>query len=146
MAEFYGSGAYFTFTGTAGTAQTLNLSEFERSVTFTPTADMAVVTTGAATAESRLVGLKDFTVAYKGLMQSGTGVATAAFQLENQLAWGKLGTITFSPELAGTGSGYRKYTFLVISQGLQINSQYDQLTEINVNFMGNGTITYGTVV
>jgi hypothetical protein len=146
MAEFYGSGAYFVFNGTAGTANQIDMSEYQRSITFSPAADMAVVTTGAATAETRMVGLKDFTVTYKGLMQAGTGVATAAMQLENQLAWGKTGTIKFSPELAGTGSGYRLYTLPVISQGLQQNWQYDSVVELSVDFVGNGTITYGTVV
>ena len=134
MPEFYGKDLVFTWNGQNGSA---NLSEYQRGVTFSPSAQIDNNTTGAATYNTKSVGPKDFTVSYKGLAQSGT----AWNNLEDFLRIGLLGTIVFQPE--GTATGARKYTFPAVSQGLQVNLVYDALTELNVSFDGNGTITYG---
>jgi hypothetical protein len=136
MAEFYGSGLVFQWVGTAGT---LDMSEYQRGATFNPTGKIDVNTTGAAGYETRMVGVTDFTASYKGLWQSGTA-GTAATTMENTLRFGEAGTVYMYPE--GTAAGKRKYTLPCISQGPQVNTQYDALTEINIAFVGNGTALY----
>ena len=135
MAEFYGKDLVFTWNSPGGSA---NMSEYQRGVSFSPSAQMDDNTTGSATYRTKSVGPKDFTVTYKGLWQAAAGTA-----LEDALQAGQSGTIVFQPE--GTAVGSRKYTFLAISQGLQVNQVYDALSELNVSFDGNGTITYGAV-
>jgi hypothetical protein len=137
MAEFYGNNLNFQWVGTAGT---LDMSEYQRGASFSPTGKIDVVTTGAATYDTRMVGVKDFTASYKGLWQTGTA-GTATTTMENTLRFGEAGTIYLSPE--GTAAGQRKYTLPVISQGPQVQLAYDGLTEINISFVGNGTVTYG---
>lgn len=137
MTEFFGKDLDFQWIGTAGT---LSLSEFQRGATFTPSGNIAVNTTGAAGYETRQVGTKDFTASFKGLWQAGTA-GTATTTMENTLRFGESGTILLSPE--GTATGTRKYTLPVISEGCVLNTQYDQLVEVNINFVGNGTVTYG---
>lgn len=137
MTEFYGSGLNFQWVGTAGT---LDMSEYQRGASFTPSGKIDVNTTGAAGYETRQVGVKDFTASYRGLWQSGTA-GTATTTMENTLRFGEIGTVYLSPE--GTASGQRQYTLPVISQGPQVNLAYDGLTEINISFVGNGTVTYG---
>jgi len=132
MAEFYGKDLEFIFAGTGGS---INMSEYQRGASFNPSGKIDVNTTGAAGAETRQVGVKDYTASYRGLWQGG-GTA-----LEVLIAFGETGTITLGPE--GTATGMRKYTLPVISQGPQVQLAYDGLTEINCNFVGNGTPTYG---
>ena len=133
MAEFYGRDLVFTWNSPGGSA---NMSEYQRGVSFSPSAQIDDNTTGSATYKTKNVGIKDFTVTYKGLWQASAGTA-----LEDALQAGQSGTIVFMPE--GTAVGTRKYTLLAISQGLQVNQVYDALSELNVSFDGNGTITYG---
>ena len=138
MPEYYGKDLSFVFTGTSGT---IDMSEYQRGVTFSPIVQLDDVTTGTAADKTSMVGLKDFTVSYKGLAQT-TGTA-----LENTLKIGAVGTITFTPEGTPSGTianGHRQYTLPVISQGCQLNLQYNTLTEINVSFVGNGTAIYGS--
>ena len=137
MAEFYGKDLEFLWVGTAGT---LNCSEFQRGVTFSPTVQIDDNTTGAAGYRTKSVGIKNFTLSYKGLAQTSATAGSATY-IENTLRAGEVGTVIFGPE--GTAAGQRKYTLPVISQGLQQNLVYDSLTELNVSFDGNGTVTYG---
>ena len=137
MAEFFGSGLVVQWIGTAGT---LDCSEWARGASFTPSGNIQVNTTGAATYETRQVGVLDFTASFKGLWQAGTaGTATTA--VRNTLRFGEIGTLILAPE--GTATGLDKYTLPVISQGCPVNTQYDALTEFNVSFVGNGTALYG---
>ena len=138
MAEFYGANLDFIWSGTAGS---LSMSEYQRGATFSPSVQLDDNTTGAAGYRTKSVGLKDFTVSYKGLAQS-SGSAGSATYIENTLRSGEVGTVYLSPE--GTAGGTRRYTLPVVSQGLQQNLVYDALTELNVSFEGNGTVTYGT--
>ena len=138
MTEYYGKDLSFTFTGTSGT---VDMSEYSRGVTFSPTVQLDEVTTGSAADKTSMTGLKDFTVSFKGLAQT-TGTA-----LENTLVIGAIGTVVFTPEGTPSGTvvyGHRQYTLPVISQGCQLNLQYNALTEINVSFVGNGTALYGS--
>lgn len=137
MTEFYGKDLNFQWIGTAGT---LDMSEYQRGASFSPSGKIDVNTTGAAGYETRQVGVKDFTASYRGLWQAGTA-GTATTTMENTLRFGEIGTVILSPE--GTAAGQRKYTLPVISQGPQVNLAYDGLTEINISFLGNGTVTYG---
>jgi len=132
MAEFYGKDLQFTFNGTGGS---IDMSEYQRGASFSPAGAVDIVTTGPAGAETRMVGIKDYTVSYKGLWQS---VGTA---VEVLLAFGETGTIYLAPE--GTAIGARIYTLPVISQGPQVNLAYNGLTELNISFVGNGTALYG---
>ena len=132
MAEFYGKNLQFIFSGTGGS---INMSEYQRGASFSPSGKIDVNTTGTAGAETRQVGVKDYTVTYKGLWQS---VGTA---IEALIAFGEIGTVYLGPE--GTAQGMRKYTLPVISQGPQVNLAYDGLTELGCSFVGNGTPTYG---
>jgi hypothetical protein len=132
MTEFYGKNLVFLWSTAAGTT---DMTEYFRNVTFSPGGKIDDVTTGAATYKTKTTGVTDFTVTYKGLHQSkGTAV-------EDVLVLGQAGTIYLSPE--GTATNARLYTLPVISQGPQVASQYDGLTELNVSFIGNGDIVYG---
>jgi len=137
MTEFYGKDLQFLWVGTAGT---LDISEYQRGASFSPTGKIDVNTTGAAGYETRQVGVKDFTVTFQGLWQNSTS-ATATTSMENTMRFGESGTVILGPE--GTATGMRKYTLPVISEGPQLNLQYDSLTEVNISFTGNGTVTYG---
>ncbi len=137
MTEFYGKDCQFTWNSAAGS---IDASEYIRGATFSPTGKVDVVTTGAAGAETRTVGIKDYTVSYKGLWQADA-TATLATDIENLWQFGQSGTIYMAPE--GTAVGARYYTLPVISQGVQANFVYDGITEINCSFVGNGTVTYG---
>lgn len=137
MTEYYGKDLEFLWKGTAGT---LDMSEYSRGASFSPSVKIDVNTTGSAAYETRQVGVKDFTASYKGLQQTGT-LGTATTILDYTLRFGEVGTIYLGPE--GTASGMRRYTLPVISQGPQVNLVYDGLTEINIAFVGNGTVTYG---
>ncbi len=137
MAEFYGANLNFQWIGTAGT---LDMSAYQRGASFAPSGKIDVVTTGAEGYETRMVGVKDFTASFKGLWQGGTA-GTATTTMENTLRFGESGTVLLSPE--GTATGQRKYTLPVISQGAQVNLAYEGLTEVNISFVGNGTVTYG---
>jgi len=137
MTEFYGKDLQFTWNSAAGS---IDASEYQRGASFSPTGKVDVNTTGAAGYETRQVGVKDFAVTYNGLWQGGTP-ATAATTLENLWQFGQSGTIYLAPE--GTATGARLYTLPVISEGVQVNLQYDGLTEVNCSFVGNGTVSYG---
>ena len=137
MTEFYGKDLQFLWVGTAGT---LDISEYQRGASFSPTGKIDVNTTGAAGYETRQVGVKDFSVTFQGLWQNSTS-ATATTSMENTMRFGESGTVILGPE--GTATGMRKYTLPVISEGPQLNLQYDSLTEVNISFTGNGTVTYG---
>ena len=139
MAEFYGKDLCVNFNGTGGS---IDLTADFRVVSFSPNIQMDEVSTGAATAKSYLTRLQDYTVSYKGLYQSGTAALGA--HAEDDLAAGVYGTLTIYP-LGSTVAGNRIYTMPVISQGIQQSWAYAGITELNVSFQGNGTITYGTI-
>jgi hypothetical protein len=139
MTEFYGTGLCINFNGTGGS---IDLTADQRSVTFSPTIQMDDKSTGAEGAKSYLTRQTDFTVSYKGLYQSGTAAIGAS--VEDKLGVGVYGTLTIYP-LGSTVAGNRIYTMPVISQGVQQSWGYTSLTELNVSFQGNGTITYGTI-
>jgi hypothetical protein len=139
MPEFYGKDVVIQWSGTGGT---IDLSADQRSVTFSPSIQMDDNSTGNAGAKTYLTRQTDFTVSYKGLYQTGTaGIGSAT---EDALAPGQVGTIYCYPEGSVAGTAYRKYTWPVISQGIQQSWGYTSLTELNCSFQGNGTVTYGT--
>lgn len=139
MPEFYGKDLIFQFSGTGGT---IDLSADQRGVTFNPSIQMDDNSTGSAGAKTYSTRQTDFTLTYKGLAQSGTaGVGSAT---EDALRPGEVGTVYLYPLGSVAGTAYRKYTFPVISQGLQQNFQFTALTELNCSFQGNGTWTFGT--
>jgi len=139
MAEFYGSALVVTWNGASGS---IDLTADFRTVTFSPSIQMDDNSTGNATYKSNLTGQKDLTVSYKGLYQTGTAALNAS--LEDKLGPGSIGTLYIYP-LGSTVAGNRIYTMPVLSQGVQQSWVYNALTEVNVSFQGNGTITYGTI-
>jgi hypothetical protein len=139
MPEFFGSAVIVQWSGTGGT---IDLSADQRAVTFAPSVQMDDVSTSSQGYKTYLTALKDFTVSYKGLYQTGTaGVGSAT---EDALAPGQVGTIYCYPLGSVAGTANRKYTWPVVSQGIQQNWAYANITELNCSFQGNGTITYGT--
>jgi hypothetical protein len=140
MPEFYGSALIVQWVGTGGT---IDLSADHRAVSFSPNIQMDEVSTGAEGYKTYATRLTDFTVSYKGLYQTGTaGIGSAT---EDALAPGKVGTMYCYP-LGSAATPNRKYTWPVISQGIQQSWAYAGITELNCSFQGNGTITYGTGV
>ena len=140
MAEFYGSALVVQWVGTGGT---IDISADFRNVTYSPTIQMDDKSTGSESVKTYLTGQKDFTVTYKGLYQTGTaGIGSAT---EDALAAGQVGTVYCYP-LGSAATPNRKYTWPVISQGIQQQWIYNALTELNCSFQGNGTPTLGTGV
>lgn len=140
MAEFYGSSLIVQWVGTGGT---LDISADQRAVTFSPSISMDDNTTGNAGAKTYLTRQTDFTVSYKGLYQTGTaGIGSAT---EDALGPGQVGTIYCYP-LGSAATPNRKYTWPVVSQGIQQSWAYTGLTELNCSFQGNGAWVFGTGV
>jgi hypothetical protein len=131
MSEFYGKDLVFEWIGSGGS---IDLSEYQRGVTFNPGGEIVTYTTQGKEYETRLPGRYDFTASYKGLMQS---MGTAA---EALLMYGEIGTIYLYPE--GKATGKREYILPCISQGPQVNVQYDNLTELMINFVGANEAYY----
>ena len=139
MPAFYGNALVIQFTGPGGT---WDVSAYQRQVNFSPSIQLDDKSVGADTAKSYNTRQTDFTLSYKGLWQSGTAAVGAS--LEDAWAPGSVGTFTCWPQGSVAGSAYRKYTWPVISQGMQPSWSYGALTEINCNFQGNGAWTLGT--
>lgn len=133
MAEYTGSGMVFQWIHSAGTA---SLQADFRTVNLSPTVDFADSTAGSDARRKRIPTVKDITVSYSGLAQTG-GTA-----LEDALLEGAEGTIIFQPE--GTASGKRKYTIGAFSMGAKFNVPYADVVELTVEFNGNGNYTVGT--
>ena len=139
MATFYGNNVCFVWQYGAGS---LDMSTYQRAVTYSPSIQLDDKSSGSDNAKSYLTRQTDFTVTFKGLYQSGTaGIGSAT---EDYLAAGSIGTVYLWPQ-GSTVAGNRKYTLPAISQGIQQSWAYAGLCELNVSFQGNGTPVYGTI-
>lgn len=132
MAEYTGSNMVFQWVYSGGT---VSMQADFRTVTLSPTVDFADATAGSDARRKRIPTIKDTSVSYAGLAQTG-GTA-----LEDALVEGTEGTILFYPE--GTATGKRKYTIGAFSQGGKFNLPYADVVELTVEFMGNGNHTLG---
>jgi hypothetical protein len=132
MAEYTGRDIVFQWVHSGGT---VSMQADFRTVSLSPTIDFADATAGSDARRKRIATIKDATVSYSGLAQTG-GTA-----LEDALVEGTQGTIIFQPE--GTASGKRKYTIGAFSQGGKFNLPYADVVELNVEFLGNGDYTLG---
>lgn len=133
MPEYTGSSMVFQWIHSGGT---VSMQADMRTVNLSPTVDFADSTAGSDARRTRIATIKDTTVSYTGLAQTG-GTA-----LEDALVEGTQGTIIFQPE--GTASGKRKYTIGAFSQGAKFNHPYADVVEMSVEFVGNGNYTLGT--
>lgn len=133
MAEFSGSALVMQWIHSGGT---VTLSGAQRTVNYSPSAELYDNTAGSDPAMTRLVGKSDFTVAMSALLQTG-GTVT-----EDALVAGKTGTLIIGPE--GTASGKRKYTLPAISNGAQMSYPYNNVVEFTCDWSGNGAGTLGS--
>ena len=113
---------------------TIDLSDDWRRITINQVSDNQKKTLANDTYDKRIRGVSDFTLSYSGLSQAGGTL------LEDALAAGAKGTVVIGQY--GSSVTFGKFTYPVISQGAQVNSVYDTLSELNVTFNGNGTATY----
>lgn len=135
MAEYTGANMYFEWVYSSN-AGTVTLHGDERTVNLNPSVDYADSTAGSDARKKRIPTLKDTMVSFAGVAQTG-GTA-----LEDALAEGVEGTITFSPE--GTAAGKRKYVIGAFSGGGKFAYKYADVTELTVEFTGNGSYTRTT--
>lgn len=133
MPEFTGANMYFAWVYSGGT---VTLHGDERTVNLNPSVDYADASAGSDARKKRLTTLKDTMVSFSGVAQTG-GTA-----LEDALAEGTAGTILFGPE--GTTVGTRKYTIGAFSGGGKMAFKYADVTEISVEFTGDGNYTRAT--
>lgn len=131
--EYSGSAVYMIWVTASGTA---TLSGHQRTVSLNPTTEFIDATAGSDTYRVKIPSFTDIRVSYSGLAQTG-GTA-----LEDLLVEGTEGTITLGPE--GTAAGKRKYTIGAFSHGVQYNMPYSDVTEMSVEFEGNGSFTRAT--
>jgi hypothetical protein len=130
--EFSGSALVASWVHSGGTA---TLTGDHRTVTISPTVGLAKATAGSDPDETYLATVKDATVNWSGVVQSG-GTA-----LEDALIEGKSGTLIVGPE--GTVAGKRKYTIPAISLGPKMNFPFSDVVEMSVDFQKNGALTRG---
>lgn len=137
MTEYLGSAAVITWASTAGT---VSLEADYRTFSYTPTVEKIDATAGSDAMKVYLSGIKDMTISYQGVAQNGT----AGSAVLTGLARNVKGTLTFSPE--GTASNAPKYTFpCVTSKDPQTSWSYNTVSEVNIEWFGNGAYS-GTSV
>lgn len=133
MPEFTGASMYLAWVYSGGTVL---LHSDERTVNLNPSVDYADATAGADPRKKRIATLKDTMLSYAGVAQ------TAGTALEDALAEGTEGTLLFGPE--GTVAATRKYVIGAFSGGAKFAYKYADVTEITVEFTGNGTYSRTT--
>ena len=133
MPEYTGANMYLAWVYSGGT---VTLHGDERTVNLNPSVDYADATAGSDARKKRLATLKDTMVSYAGVAQ------TAGTALEDALAEGTNGTILFGPE--GTAVATRKYIIGAFSGGAKFAYKYADVTEISVEFTGDGNYTRTT--
>lgn len=133
MPAFTGKDLVLKWTYTSGTI-TMN-TDFQDFV-YTPSIDFHEATAGADVSKSRVAGLKDGVVSYKGLLQAGDLPAWGT-----AMALGMAGTITYYPE--GTAAGKYAGTIPALCQGLAHHLVYNALVEANVSWLQNGDESHG---
>lgn len=133
MPEFTGANMYFQWVTASGT---VTLHGDERTVNLNPSVDFADSTAGSDPRKTRIPTLKDTMVSFQGVAQAG-GTA-----LEDLLTEGQEGTINFGPE--GTATGKRKYIIGAFSGAPKYAFKYADVTELSIEFTGNGTFSRTT--
>lgn len=134
MAKFSGSALYATWVYSGGT---VTLSGNQRSFDFNPDIDLIDVTAGADAGKARIPAVADHSSSFSFIPDQSTFITVEAAVKE-----GTQGTLNVSPW--GTASGTRKYILPCISKGAKIRVPYADVVEMNVDFSGNGTVSYST--
>lgn len=134
MTAFSGSALVVTWIQAAATTV---LTGDHKSCSYTPSMTLYDQTAGTDANKSYIVGVKDGSVTFNAIMQSGTGAGgTLSF---TTLAEGNIGTLTIQPE--GTASPKPKITIPAIAQGVAQSWPYDNVCEVTCNWQQNGART-----
>lgn len=121
-------------------AATTILTGDHKSCSYTPSLSLYDQTAGPDANKSYIVGVKDGSVTFNAIMQSGTGSGgTLTF---STLTEGNVGTIQIQP--VGTAAASPKITIPAISQGVGQSWPYDNVCEVTVNWQQNGPRVEGT--
>lgn len=133
MAEYVGSAAVLQWIWSGGT---VTLSTDQRNVSWNASGNIIDATAGSDTTIQRLVSLKDATLTFSGVSQSGTASDNLA-----ALDFGVTGTAIYGP--SGTASGQRKITFPAICMGHTLATPYNDVAELSAEWQANGAYTLG---
>ena len=137
MSAFAGSSLVVTWIQAAATTV---LTGDHKSCSYTPSLGLYDQTAGADANKSYIPGVKDGSVTFNAIMQSGTGSGgTLTF---STLTEGNIGTVIIQPE--GTVAAKPKITIPAISQGAAQSWPYDNVCEVTVNWQQNGLRVEGT--
>ena len=121
-------------------AATTILTGDHKSCSYTPSLGLYDQTAGADTNKSYLPGVKDGTMTFNAVIQSGSGAGgTLTF---TTLAEGNSGTVKIFPE--GTVAGKTQLTIPAIAQGAALSFPYDNVCEVTCNWQQNGARVEGT--
>jgi hypothetical protein len=116
---------------------TLTLNTDYRSFNTGETRELIEETAGSDTSKQWISSYPDGDASFTGLYQiGGTAVFTAC-------VGGQLGTLRYAPD--GSVAGSILVTIPAISKGVKINSAYNNLVEVSVDWQQNGVRTYGTL-
>ena len=131
MSAYAGSSLVVTWIQAAATTV---LTGDHKSCSYTPSLGLYDQTAGADANKSYIPGVKDGSITFNAIKQSGTGTGgTLTF---TTLAEGNIGTVWIQPE--GTSSPNPKITIPAISQGVAESWPYDNVCEVTVNWQQNG--------
>lgn len=133
MADYTGQGLYAAWIYSGGTVV---LSGDYKSFSDNPSVGLADSTAGADTDRTYIPTVRDATIDFAALHQSGGTV------LKQSLREGTQGTLILAPE--GTIAGKPKETYPAISMGAKMNYPFDNVVEIAVTFQRNGAAVYSS--
>lgn len=111
-----------------------------RQFNYNPSVELLDETAGSDPAQVFIPWLKSGQAQFTALLQTGTGAGGTA--MTANLTEGNFGTLVVSPN--GTAAGSQKLTIPSYSNGVQLNLQYNALTEVSVTFQQSGARTEGT--
>jgi len=121
-------------------AATTILTGDHKSCSYTPSLTLYDQTAGADSNKSYVVGVKDGSITFNAIMQSGTGSGgTLTF---STLTEGNIGTLLINPE--GTAAAKPRITIPAIAQGVAQSWPYDNVCETTCNWQQNGPRVEGT--
>ena len=131
--SFFGKDLYITWVYSGGTVV---MSTYQKSLTYTPSVQMEKSTSGNATSESYVAGIRDGAASVVCQMQKTDTTSPAAF-LE-----GMAGTLTWGSE--GTTASKPKVAIPALCKGIATALAFGSLTELKVDFQQNGDRTDST--
>jgi hypothetical protein len=137
MASFVGSSLVVLWVQASATT---SLTGDYRTFNYAPSIELLEETAGADTAKQYVPYMKDGRITFTSLLQATSAVGGTV--MTSTLTEGNIGTIKFSPE--GTAAGKSLYTIPAISMGAALNIQYNNFTEVSVEWQQNGPRVEGT--